>query len=179
VGEGAGKFVSANIAIRLIQIHMCIIYLFAGLGKLFGESWWDGTALWGAFANFEYQTLDMTWLAHHQMLVNFMTHVTLVWEVSYVVLVWPRVTRPLVLALAVPLHLGIAMCMGMITFGLIMLVGNLAFVSPTLVRGVVDRPWPRRRGGEGSVGEGRGVAARSLSDAEPRSRRVRNSTATR
>jgi len=128
--------VSANVAIRLIQLHMCLIYLVAGCGKLLGASWWEGTALWGALANLEYQTWDMTWLAGCPLVINFVTQLTLAWEVSYAALVWPRLTRPLVLALAVPLHLGIAVGMGMITFGLVMLIGNLAFVSPALVRGV-------------------------------------------
>jgi hypothetical protein len=44
----------------------------------------------------------------------------------------------------VPLHLGIAVCLGMVTFGLIMLVGNLAFVSPALVRSCIDRLLQRR-----------------------------------
>lgn len=129
--------VGANIAVRMIQIHMCLIYLFAALGKLLGSSWWDGSALWGAFANFEYQTIDMTWMARHEILVNLLTHVALFWELSYIVFVWPRLTRPLVIALAVPLHAGIGLCMGMVTFGLVMLYGNLAFVSPTLVRQAV------------------------------------------
>lgn len=128
---------SANVAIRLIQVHLCIVYLFAGLGKLFGESWWDGTALWGAFANHEYQTLDMTWLATSITLVNVLTHVTLFWEVSYAALIWNRITRPIMLCLAIPLHLGIAVCMGMVTFGLVMLIANIAFVSPALVRRLV------------------------------------------
>jgi hypothetical protein len=42
------------------------------------------------------------------------------------------------LALAVPLHLGIAVCMGMITFGLVMLIANLAFVSPSLIRTLLN-----------------------------------------
>ena len=130
--------VTANLSIRLIQIHMCIIYLFAGTGKLQGATWWDGTAMWLSFANYEYQSLDMTWLANYPYLLDFLTHLTIVWECSYIALVWPRLTRPLVIALAIPLHLGIAFCMGMITFGLIMLIGNLAFVSPALVRMVVD-----------------------------------------
>jgi hypothetical protein len=129
----------ANIAIRLIQCHMCLVYLFAGLGKLLGPSWWAGTALWGAFANLEYQTLDMTWVAWHPLVVNLITQTILVWEISYIALVWPRLTRPLALAMSVPLHLGIAVCMGMITFGLIMLVGNLAFVPAAMVRGGVER----------------------------------------
>ncbi len=137
--------VSTNVAIRLIQLHMCVIYLFAGLSKLQGPAWWNGTALWGAFANLEYQSLDMTWLAEYPLIVNFMTHVAIVWEISFIVLVWPRLTRPLVIAVAVPLHLGIAFCMGMITFGLVMLIGCLSFVSPSLVRGFVDTLLRRKR----------------------------------
>lgn len=126
--------VSANIAIRLIQVHMCVIYFFAGLSKLQGETWWAGTAMWGAVANLEYQSLDMTWLASWPLLVALMTQVTVYWELSFCALIWPRMTRPLVLLLAVPLHLGIAFCMGMITFGLVMLMGCLSFVPPWLVR---------------------------------------------
>lgn len=129
----------ANLAVRLIQVHMCIVYLFAGMAKLVGMAWWDGTALWMAFGNLEYQSLDMTWMASYPLLINLMTHVTIAWELSYWALVWPRLSRPIVLALAVPLHMGIAICLGMITFGLAMLIGNLAFVPPWLVRGAVDR----------------------------------------
>ncbi|MDZ4820931.1 MAG: HTTM domain-containing protein [Planctomycetota bacterium] len=131
--------VSGNIAIRLIQLHMCVIYLFAGLGKVMGASWWDGTAMWLSIANLEYQTIDATFLANWPVFLSFVAHLTVAWELSYCVLVWPRLTRPLVLALAVPLHLGIALFLGMITFGLVMLIGNLAFVSPWLVRYLFDR----------------------------------------
>jgi hypothetical protein len=136
--------VSANIALRLIQLHMCVVYLFAGVGKLLGETWWDGTALWGAFANFEYQTLDMTWLVGYPLLVNLLTQTILVWEVTYCVLVWPRLLRPLVLAMAVPLHLGIGLSMGMMTFGLIMLVGNVAFVPSSFVRSLLGNLFRRQ-----------------------------------
>jgi hypothetical protein len=125
---------TANLAIRLIQIHMCVIYLFAGTAKLTGPAWWDGTALWMALGNHEYQSLDMTWMADWPRLINLMTHVTIFWEIFYSALIWPRLTRPVMLLLAVPLHLGIAICLGMVTFGLVMLFGNLAFVSPSLIR---------------------------------------------
>lgn len=144
--------VSANIAIRLLQVHMCIVYLFAGAGKLFGDSWWDGTAMWGAFANYEYQSIDMTWLAAHPLVINFLTHTTIAWEVSYPALVWPKLTRPLVIGLAFPLHLGIALSMGMMTFGLAMLIGNMAFLSPELVRAILDRKRPAASGaGQGGA----------------------------
>ena len=140
---------SANLAIRLIQVHMCIIYLFAGTAKLTGPAWWDGTALWMAVGNLEYQSLDMTWMAHWPRLINLMTHVTVAWEIFYCALVWPRLSRPVVLLLAIPLHMGIAICLGMVTFGLAMLFGNLAFVSPALVRSL----WPGKSAGQGRAGE--------------------------
>lgn len=142
----ASPSITANIATRLIQVHMCVLYLFAGLSKLQGEAWWDGTALWGAVANLEYQSLDMLWLAHHPWLVNFMTHVTVAWEVTYIALIWGRLTRPIVLALAVPVHLGICCFLGMMTFGSVMLIANLAFVSPALVRAILDRNQTTRTG---------------------------------
>jgi hypothetical protein len=134
---------AANIAIRLIQVHMCIIYFFSGMGKLQGDSWWDGSAVWYSLATLEYQTLDMTWIVNHWWLVNLMTHVTVLWELSYCALVWPAATRPWVLLMAVFVHLGIVIALGMPTFGLVMLIGNLAFVSPKTIRKVFD-PVARR-----------------------------------
>jgi len=131
--------ISANIAIRLIQLHMCVIYFFAGLSKLGGRTWWWGDAFWGAVANQEYQSWDLTWLAHTPLLVAVLTHVTVFWELSFCALVWPAKLRPAILAVAIPLHLGIAFGMGMITFGLIMLVGCFSFVSPSLVRILIER----------------------------------------
>jgi len=45
--------------------------------------------------------------------------------------------------MAVMVHLGIVLFLGMPTFGLVMLIGNLAFVSPKTVRKVFD-PVARR-----------------------------------
>ena len=118
-----------NIAIRLIQIHLCIVYMFAGLGKCQGETWWNGEAIWGAMASYEYQTLDMTWMAEAMWLVSLITMVVMFFETFYVALIWPKLTRPVMLLLAIPMHLGIGVCMGMMEFGLIMLIANLAFVE--------------------------------------------------
>ena len=136
---GSSTSISANIATRLIQLQLCVMYLFAGLSKLQGEVWWDGTAFWGAVANLEYQSVDLTWLARFPLLVNVLTHVTVVWEISYIVLVWGRLSRPVVLSIAVVLHLGIGICLGMMTFGLAALIANLAFVSPKIIRMALDR----------------------------------------
>jgi hypothetical protein len=130
--------VMTNVATRLIQVHMCIIYFFAGLGKLQGDTWWHGNALWGAVANLEYQTLDLTWLAGWPLLTAFLTQLTAYWELTFPVLVWPRLLRPLVLFVAIPLHLGIGFGLGLMTFGLVMPIALISFVSPRLVRRLVE-----------------------------------------
>jgi len=130
----------ANLAIRLIQVHLCVIYFFSGCGKLLGASWWEGTALWGAIANLQYRTLDLMWLAGHPLVVNGLTLATLFWEVLYPVLIWPRLTRRLVLAMAVLVHLGIGLSMGMMEFGLVMLVANMAFMPADTCRNLLFLP---------------------------------------
>jgi hypothetical protein len=135
--------VGANVAVRLIQLHLCIVYLFSGMAKLQGDMWWSGDAVWYSVANLEYQSLDLTWLARHPLVVNLITHVIVLWELSYCALVWPRLTRPWVLLMAVLVYGATAIGLGMATFGLAMLIGNLAFVSPPTVRRWAD-PIARR-----------------------------------
>jgi hypothetical protein len=87
--------------------------------------------------------MDMTWLWHYPWIVNLLTHATVAFELSYAALIWPRLTRPWMLLLAVFVHGGIVLFLGMPTFGLVMLIGNLAFVSPKTVRKIFD-PIARR-----------------------------------
>ncbi len=130
---------SNNFATRLIQLHLCVIYLFGGLGKLRGEMWWDGSAMWYSIASYEYQSMDMTWTGHFAVLSSIATHLTLFWEVSYCAMIWPRWTRPWTLGVALMVHGGIALFLGMITFGLMMIVANFAFAPPSLLQRLGER----------------------------------------
>jgi hypothetical protein len=120
-----------QVTTRLIQLHLCVIYLFGGLSKMRGEMWFDGSALWYTAVNYEYQSLDITWLGYFRFVIATLTAATIFWETFYCALIWPRLTRPLVLGMALMVHGGIAVALGMVTFGTIMLVANLAFIDPT------------------------------------------------
>jgi len=119
----------ANLATRLIQVQLCIIYWFAGTGKLQGVSWWNGEAIWGAFASYQYQSIDMSWTYQFPLWLALATHMTVIWEISYPFLVWNGRTRPWVIGIAFLVHGGIGLFLGMMTFGYIMVVANLAFVE--------------------------------------------------
>ena len=137
-----------NIAMRLLQLHMCVIYLFGGISKARGELWWDGSACWFAIACKEYQSFDLTWLVRYPWFLATLTHITLFWETFYCFFVWPKLTRPICLGLAVAVHLGIALFLGMPTFGLMMIVGNMVFVYPETVAAIVSLKWLRGESAE-------------------------------
>jgi hypothetical protein len=133
VDRGADPCVANNVATRLLQVHLCVIYMFGGLAKVRGETWWDGSAMWNAVANLEYQTLDMTFLGRAPWLLSMLALVVLFWETFYCALVWPRWSRPIVLALAFLVHAGIGLALGMLTFGAAMITLNVCFLEPDFV----------------------------------------------
>jgi Vitamin K-dependent gamma-carboxylase len=131
---GPRKFASARVSMRLIQLHLCAIYFWAGFAKLKGPSWWTGEAMWRVIANEEYQTMDLTWMAWVPWLPFLIAHVAIAWEIFFIVLVWNPKFRPLILFIGVLMHLGIGAFLGMWTFGLIMAFAYLAFSDPDLWR---------------------------------------------
>jgi hypothetical protein len=133
--------VSANVAIRLLQIHVGIIYLIAGLAKLSGNAWWTGDALWGALGNFEFAPMEAGWymwfityLGRNPWLYRLFTTggclFTLAFEIAYIFLIWRPKLRWIFLGAAIILHGFIGLLMGLKTFSLMMLVMNMAFLRP-------------------------------------------------
>lgn len=125
---------SATLAARLIQVHICVIYVWAGLSKLQGSAWWTGDAIWQVIANYEYQSADLTWLANYPTVLQLATHGLLLFEITFPFLVFHRRLRPLAFAIGIALHLGIGAFLGMWTFGLIMICGYLAFFNADEIR---------------------------------------------
>src|SRR5436190_6178685 len=158
--------VSANLAVRLLQIHFCMIYLASGLSKLQGNAWWNGTAVWGTMAVYEYCPMQMVtydallrFLCAHRWLWEIaMTSgvaFTLFTEIGFPFLVWNRKTRWWMIAVAVLLHIGIAMFMGLRTFSLLMLTMLCAFIPEETVESLRNRlqGWVGQRRPETSSSE--------------------------
>jgi Vitamin K-dependent gamma-carboxylase len=129
--------VSANLSLRLIQLHLVLVYGSSGLSKLMGPEWWNGTAMEMIILTPEFRRFDLVWLAAYPVLLNLATHAGLLLELSYPVLIWVRKLRPLLLVAVVQLHLGIDLLLGLTEFGLAMIAANLAFVSGPWLRGLV------------------------------------------
>lgn len=146
--------ISANVALRLMQIHLCIIYFISGISKLQGAAWWNGTAVWGVLGNYEFAPMNLPIynqalrvLGQNQAVFEtFITSAclfTLIFEIAYPFLVWKPSTRWLFLVGAIFLHGFIGLFMGLKTFSLLMLIFNMAFLRPEQIRWLVSwKPAP-------------------------------------
>jgi hypothetical protein len=143
--------VSANIALRCMQFNLCLIYFTSGVSKLQGTAWWSGVAIWGTVANPEFSPIHYEWfmnslafLCRHRWLWELsMTAgatMTLGMEIGFPFLVWFRAWRWVMITLAVMMHTGIAIFMGLNTFSLMMMGLLLSFVPPETVNWLVQLP---------------------------------------
>lgn len=140
---------TVRLSTRLIQVHMCVIYFFAGVSKLKGDAWWNGEAVWMAVSNTEYQSRDLTWITWHPWISDLVTHATIMWEMTYWIFVWRPVWRPIYLLIGVLMHLGIGMFLGMWTFGLVMIFTYISYIPPETLSQIgqwLGSWWPWRRG---------------------------------
>lgn len=140
--------ISANFAMRLLQVHVCIVYLAAGLSKLLGPAWWNGTAVWGVIANYEFAPMRyeiynriLRVLGQNQLVFAIILtgagYFTLAFEIGYAFLIWRPATRWLILSMAVLFHASIFLFMGLKTFSLMMIVMNMAFLKPEEARRII------------------------------------------
>jgi hypothetical protein len=134
----------ANFGIRLIQVHFCFIYMAAGLSKLKGAGWWNGTAFWDVMINPEFTLMKYPWfeefvraLANVKPLYHAITMfgVWFTWglEISFPFLVWTRL-RPIMVWMGVLLHAGIGNLMGLNIFELLMMTMLLAYFPAGVIR---------------------------------------------
>lgn len=115
---------------RVLQLHLCVIYFFGGLTKCLGSGWWNGTNIWRSLTLPPFDVLPIHWVASIGFLLPAAGMAICLLEMSYPFLVWWRPLRKAGLLAICTMHLGIAIMMGMVLFGAIMIILNLAAFWP-------------------------------------------------
>jgi HTTM domain len=113
--------------LRLMQLHLCVIYLAAGLDKAMGIQWWNGEAIWQTVSQPVFSTFDLSWLAKCSWIPMFAGWATLVVEIGYVFFIWPRRTRKAWCIATIGLHLGVGLFMGLVFFSSVMILLTVCF----------------------------------------------------
>lgn len=116
----------SSFAIRLVQLHLCVVYFFAGFGKLLGTDWFDGNAIWYVIQTYSPKMANaFAPLTNWPILFMIPCWLVLLVELMYPVLVWFNATRKATIAMTILLHIGIAIVIGLWTFAAIMILLNL------------------------------------------------------
>ena len=130
--------------LRVMQLHLTVIYLASGLDKAMGSQWWNGEALWQALSQPIFSTFDYSSLAKHSWIPMLACWSTLVVEVGYAFFIWPLRTRRAWGLATIALHLGIALFMGLVFFaGVMILLTGCLFLIPEkgTARSLAPKRW--------------------------------------
>ena len=115
---------------RVLQLHLCLVYFFGGLGKSLGSGWWDGSNLWRALIRPPFDIISPDILIRFKYLLPILGISICLIELGYVFCIWMKKTRFIWLVCIVAMHIAIGLTMGMYLFALIMIVLNLAAFGP-------------------------------------------------
>lgn len=124
----------STVFFRLMQIQICVIYMYTGFEKLKGNTWWDGTALWTVFANPQFTGFDLVWLRHFPLFFAIGTFTTIIFEVYFPVMVLNKKYRLFWLMLGVIFHTGIGLTLSLMPFSIVMLSTYFLFLDRTILR---------------------------------------------
>lgn len=119
-----------NTGVLLLASQLSIIYLMAGLYKVQGKMWQDGTALYYILRVPEFFWPGVTPLlfAHPWVLV-LSAYGTVLVSVFFPVMIWFRAGRPIAVVAMLGFHIAIGVLMGLTSFALVMMAADCVFVS--------------------------------------------------
>lgn len=123
----------SNIALLFARLQLCSMYLFAGINKLYGLYWIDGTALNLVLLNDVYSNwyfrdflLTIPWLT------IMGTYLVLAYQLLFSVLVWIHSLKKYVLTMGILFHLSIWWLTGLYDFAWFAIASYTLFWGSTL-----------------------------------------------
>jgi hypothetical protein len=127
--------IAANVALRLVQVHLAIILVTSGLHKLQVGDWWAGIALWfPLYPPLETTVEQVRKLAPEAVSylawLNFLAYTTLAWQLLFPTFAWRTgLARIVLLGGALAGAIGAAYFYQAPILGGALLVGCLAFLT--------------------------------------------------
>lgn len=127
--EQTGLSWTATLSLRLIQVHLTLLYAMMALGKFSSDVWWNGSAIWLLIGRTESRLVDLSWLHAHPYFISGCCYAVLLWQAAFPILVWNRLARPLMLVVNVVMLLLLAPITGHVAGAVMMIVASMAFIQ--------------------------------------------------
>ncbi len=146
-GPGTGWIFWRWTVIRVIQIHLCLIYFQSALARL-SSDWLAGSALWHPRLVELGVPFSLEALQGAPYLTSIITYGLVLFELFFGVLIWIPALRYPVLATAVLIHITVGITWNALPFNFMILVLNLVFVPAQhlealirVLRPILAIPW--------------------------------------
>jgi hypothetical protein len=147
-GEAAGSNEPPRVEIwplQLIRFQVALIYGSSGLFKILNPPWRDGSAVHWALNLNSFHRFPWPVPPEADIVLSLATWGTLLFELLFPILVWPRLTRWPILIAGVGLHLGLWLTLELGPFSWVMLASYAAFLDPYQVPRLAAFVSARRR----------------------------------
>jgi hypothetical protein len=144
-GRGRRPSVGANVAVRLLQIHLAVLVAVSGLHKLQFGDWWAGVAFWYPL----HPALTTRWAtarAHaadvetYLGVLSLAAYLTLAWQIGFPLFAWRRRWRLVVIAGAAVGWVGSSWLYRVPWFGPALFIGCSSYLDPEQWRALVGLP---------------------------------------
>jgi hypothetical protein len=132
---GRQPSLGANLAVRLLQVHMALVVFTSGIHKLQFGDWWGGVAFWYPLYP-PFETTLAAAQAHvkdansYMFLLSTAAYLTLAWQIGFPLFAWRPRWRPILLGGAAVGWLGTAFLYRLPAFGPAIFIGCLSYLSP-------------------------------------------------
>lgn len=121
-------FLSAlhNISILACVLQLAVLYLFSGLYKAQGHMWYNGVALYYVLQIDEFTLPSLApYFYSNPFILTSITYFTMIFQIAFPFLIWNKSTKWIMALTSMLFHLGIAVIMGLVAFGLTMICIDL------------------------------------------------------
>ncbi|HQX50913.1 MAG TPA: hypothetical protein PLR25_13450 [Planctomycetaceae bacterium] len=127
--------VAANVALRLLQVHLAMTIVASGLHKLQFGDWWAGVALWyPLYPPLSATIKDARTYSNHDVallaVLSLAAYAVLAWQIAFPAFAWKPRCRKLLLGGAFVGCLGCVWLYELPLFGSVLFVGCLSFLTP-------------------------------------------------
>lgn len=119
---------SHNMGVVAIIVQVCFVYFFAALAKFRDDSWLNGTAVITTSQTPHYSLPFIAGLAENVPLIFIiLNYLVMAYQALFPLLIWIQKLKKPLLYVGILMHLYIAFAVGLVTFGLVMLVCYVYF----------------------------------------------------
>lgn len=110
-----------------VMLQVCVVYVVAGISKVFDTTWQAGTAVWQAMQLQHFSLNDKVILEKPNFFTAFLNYATIVYQVAFPIGIWWKKLRLPLLLVGALFYLLTGLMMGLVLFASVMLASHLIF----------------------------------------------------